>query len=215
MQISAKDVKALREKTGAGIMDCKEALTATNGDLEKAVAWLREKGLKTYEAKASRPASEGVVASYIHAGGKIGVLVEVNCETDFVARTDVFQELCREIAMQVAAASPRYVTRDDVPDEDLEREKSILRAQAEKEGKPANIAEKIVEGRLRKFYDEQCLLEQPYIRDEGRNIESVLKDAVAKLGERIAVRRFARYVLGQESTAAEVNLNADAEGTSE
>ena len=215
MQISAKDVKALREKSGAGIMDCKEALTATNGDVAKAVAWLREKGLKTYEAKASRAASEGVVTSYIHAGGKIGVLVEVNCETDFVARTDMFQELVREIAMQIAAANPRYLVREDVPAGDLDKEKEILKAQAVKEGKPAHIAEKIVEGRLRKFYEEQCLLEQPYIRDEGRNMETVLKDSVAKLGERIVVRRFARYVLGQESTVAETNTATNESGDAE
>ena len=208
MQISAKAVKELRGKTGAGIMDCKDALTAVDGDVDKAVVWLREKGLRTYEAKASRAASEGVVTSYIHAGGKIGVLVEINCETDFVARTEVFQELCHQIAMHVAAASPQYVSRDDVPEDALDRERSILQAQAETEGKPAHIAEKIVEGRMRKFYEEQCLLEQPYIRDEDHNVESIIKDAVAKLGERIAVRRFARYVLGQDSNVAETSPSA-------
>ena len=215
MAITAQMVKALRDKTGAGMMDCKKALTATDGDMEKAIAYLREQGLKTYDQKASRAASEGLVVSYIHPGGKIGVLVEVNCETDFVARTEQFQTLAREIALQVAGANPKYIAREDVPKEDLEREKEILRAQAEKEGKPAHIIDKIIEGRLRKFYEERCLLEQPYIRDDSKNIETLVREAVAQLGERIVVRRIARFVLGQEATIAETSPDTNEGGASE
>ena len=208
MAITAQQVKALRQKTGAGIMDCKEALTKTEGNVEKAEIWLREQGMKTYDKKANRAASEGLVASYIHPGGKIGVLVEVNCETDFVARTDGFQDFVKEVAMQVAAMNPRYVGRNDVPEDALETERSILQAQAEKEGKPPEIAAKIVTGRLRKFYEERCLMDQAYIKDENKTIETLLKEVVASIGERVEIRRFARYTLGQESTTAESVVDA-------
>ncbi len=213
MAISAQQVKALREKTGAGIMDCKEALTKTEGDVEKAEAWLREQGLKTYDKKSNRAASEGLVASYIHPGGKIGVLVEVNCETDFVARTDTFQEFVKEVAMQVAAMNPAYVSRDDVEPDAIEKERAILQAQAEKEGKPPEIAAKIVTGRLRKFYEEKCLMDMAYIKDETKTVETLLKEVVASIGERVEIRRFARYTLGQAATTAEsVVETADEDG---
>mgnify|MGYP003958766765 CR=1 FL=1 len=212
MAITAQQVKALRQKTGAGIMDCKEALSKTEGDVEKAEAWLREQGLKTYDKKANRAASEGLVTSYIHPGGKIGVLVEVNCETDFVARTDTFQDFVKEIAMQVAAMNPTYVSRDDVPDDAIEKERAILQAQAEKEGKPPEIAAKIVTGRLRKFYEERCLMDMAYIKEESKTVETLLKEIVAAIGERVEVRRFARYTLGQESTTAESVVETDEDG---
>ncbi len=212
MAITAQQVKALREKTGAGIMDCKEALSKTEGNVEKAEAWLREQGMKTYDKKSNRAASEGLVTSYIHPGGKIGVLVEVNCETDFVARTDTFQDFVKEIAMQVAAMNPQYVSRDDVPEDALEKERAILQAQAEKEGKPPEIAAKIVTGRLRKFYEERCLMDMAYIKEESKTVETLLKEVVASIGERVEVRRFARYTLGQESTTAEVVVEAAEDG---
>ena len=197
MAITAKMVSELRSRTGAGIMECKKALTETNGDIEVAIQKLREQGLKASELKGSRVAEEGLIVSYIHPGSRVGTLVELNCETDFVARTEQFQELAKEIAMQVAAAKPRYVKSEDVPAEDLEAEKSILTAQAEQEGKPPHIAEKIVEGRLSKFYSETCLLQQPYIRDTDKTIEALVKGAIAQLGENIVVKRFVLYVLGQ------------------
>ena len=197
MAITAKMVSELRSRTGAGIMECKKALTETNGDIDVAIQKLREQGLKASELKGSRAAEEGLIVSYIHPGSRVGTLVELNCETDFVARTEQFQELAKEIAMQVAAAKPKYVKPEDVPAEDLETEKSILKAQAEQEGKPAHIAERIVEGRLSKFYSETCLLQQPYIRDTDQTIETLVKDAIAQLGENIVVKRFVFYVLGQ------------------
>ena len=197
MAITAKMVSELRSRTGAGIMECKKALTETNGDIDVAIQKLREQGLKASELKGSRVAEEGLIVSYIHPGSRVGTLVELNCETDFVARTEQFQELAKEIAMQVAAAKPRYVKSEDVPAEDLEAEKSILTAQAEQEGKPPHIAEKIVEGRLSKFYSETCLLQQPYIRDTDKTIEALVKGAIAQLGENIVVKRFVLYVLGQ------------------
>jgi len=197
MAITAKMVSELRSRTGAGIMECKKALTETNGDIDVAIQKLREQGLKASELKGSRAAEEGLIVSYIHPGSRVGTLVELNCETDFVARTEQFQKLAKEIAMQVAAAKPKYVKPEDVPDEDLEAEKSILKAQAEQEGKPAHIAERIVEGRLSKFYSETCLLQQPYIRDTDKTIETLVKDAIAQLGENIVVKRFVLYVLGQ------------------
>ena len=197
MAITAKMVSELRSRTGAGIMECKKALTETNGDIDVAIQKLREQGLKASELKGSRAAEEGLIVSYIHPGSRVGTLVELNCETDFVARTEQFQELAKEIAMQVAAAKPKYVKPEDVPAEDLEAEKSILQAQAEQEGKPAHIAERIVEGRLSKFYSETCLLQQPYIRDTDKTIETLVKDAIAQLGENIVVKRFVLYVLGQ------------------
>ena len=197
MAITAKMVSELRSRTGAGIMECKKALTETNGDIDVAIQKLREQGLKASELKGSRAAEEGLIVSYIHPGSRVGTLVELNCETDFVARTEQFQELAKEIAMQVAAAKPKYVKPEDVPAEDLEAEKAILKAQAEQEGKPPHIAERIVEGRISKFYSETCLLQQPYIRDTDQTIETLVKDAIAQLGENIVVKRFVLYVLGQ------------------
>ncbi len=197
MAITAKLVSDLRSRTGAGIMDCKKALTETNGNIDEAIQKLREQGLKASEIKGGRAAKEGLIVSYIHPGSRVGTLVELNCETDFVARTEQFQELAKEIAMQVAAAKPKYVKAEDVPAEDIEAEKAILQTQAEQEGKPAHIAKRIVEGRISKYYTETCLLQQPYIRDSDVTIESLVKDAIAQLGENIVVKRFVLYVLGQ------------------
>ena len=197
MAITAKMVSELRSRTGAGIMECKKALTETDGDIDVAIQKLREQGLKASELKGSRAAEEGLIVSYIHPGSRVGTLVELNCETDFVARTEQFQALAKELAMQVAAAKPKYVKPEDVPAEDLESEKAILKAQAEQEGKPPHIAERIVEGRISKFYSETCLLQQPYIRDTDKTIETLVKDAIAQLGENIVVKRFVLYVLGQ------------------
>ncbi len=197
MAITAKMVSELRSRTGAGIMDCKKVLAETNGNIDEAIQKLREKGLKASEVKAGRATEEGLIISYIHPGSRVGTLVELNCETDFVARTEQFQELGKEIAMQVAAAKPKYLKPEDVPAEALESEKAILKAQAEQEGKPAHIAERIVEGRISKFYSETCLLQQPYIRDTDKTIETLIKDAIAQLGENIVVKRFVLYVLGQ------------------
>lgn len=199
MNITAKMVSDLRTRTGAGIMDCKKALSETNGDVEAAIQFLREKGLRASELKSGRAASEGLVVSYIHPGNRIGVLVEVNCETDFVARTDQFQKFAKEIAMQIAAAKPTYVSKEDVPESILNSEKAILRTQTLDEGKPERIVDKIVEGRLGKFYSEMCLLEQVYIRDADKTVRQLLQDSIAQLGENIIVKRFALYVLGQES----------------
>ena len=199
MNITAKMVSDLRTRTGAGIMDCKKALSETNGDVEEAIQFLREKGLRASELKSGRAASEGLVVSYIHPGNRIGVLAEVNCETDFVARTDQFQNFAKEVAMQIAAAKPKYVSKEDVPEEVLNSEKAILRTQTLEEGKPERIVDKIVEGRLGKFYSEMCLLEQGYIRDADKTVKQLLQDSIAQLGENIIVKRFALYVLGQES----------------
>jgi elongation factor Ts len=179
------------------MMDCKNALVATAGDMEKAIDELRTKGLAKAAKKAGRIASEGVVASYIHGGGRIGVLVEVNCETDFVAKTDQFQQLVHDIAMQIAAAKPEYVSRTDVPDNEIEREKAVLRAQALEEGKPEKIIEKMVEGRIEKYYKENCLLEQAFIKDPDITVEQLIHESVAKIGENINIRRFARYEVGE------------------
>ena len=195
--ITAAMVKELRETTGAGMMNCKKALVHTEGDKDKAVDFLREKGLAAAAKKAGRVAAEGVVTSYIHAGGKIGVLVEVNCETDFVANTDEFKEFAREIAMQIAAANPTYVTRDEVDTKELDHEREVLRVQALEEGKPEKIVEKMVEGRIEKYYKEVCLLEQPFIKDTDQNIEGFVKAQIAKVGENISIRRFVRYQLGE------------------
>lgn len=197
MAIKAEHVKELRERTGAGMMDCKKALTETGGDMEKAVAYLREKGLAKMVRRASRVAAEGIIESYIHHGSKIGVLVEVNCETDFVARTDDFQTLAREIALQIAATRPLFVSREDVPESVLQSEREILKAQALNEGKPEKIAEKIVEGRIQKFYSEVCLLEQPYIRDPERTVEDLVMEVSAKTGEKMEISRFTRYEVGE------------------
>ena len=197
MEITAKMVSELRSRTGAGIMDCKKALTDTNGNIDQAIQKLREEGLRASELKGSRAAKEGLILSYIHPGSRVGTLVELNCETDFVARTEQFQQLGKDIAMQVAAAKPKYLSPEDVPAEDIETEKAILKAQAEKEGKPPHIAERIVEGRISKFYAETCLLQQPYIRDTDKTVETLVKDAIAQLGENIVIKRFVLYVLGQ------------------
>ncbi|HPO79714.1 MAG TPA: translation elongation factor Ts [Bacillota bacterium] len=197
MAIKAEDVKKLREKTGAGMMDCKKALAETGGDMEKAVAYLREKGLARMVRRADRVAAEGIVEAYIHHGSKVGVLVEVNCETDFVARTDDFRALAKEIALQVAASKPLFVSREDVPEELIENEKAILKAQALNEGKPEHIVEKIVEGRIVKFYQEVCLLEQPYIRDSEKTIYDLLMEVSAKTGEKMEIKRFVRFEVGE------------------
>lgn len=195
--ITAAMVKELREKTGAGMLDCKKALEEAGGDMAKATDILREKGLSAASKKAGRAATEGAVESYIHAGGRIGVLVEVNCETDFVGKTDSFREFVKDIAMQIAASSPRYVRREDVPAEEIEKEKEILRAQALNEGKPAHIVDKMVEGRISKYFEEVCLLEQSFIKDPDKTIEQLLNEKVAQIGENINIRRFVRFELGE------------------
>src|SRR6202453_1677987 len=200
VNISATQVKELREKTGAPMMDCKQALTEAKGDMEQAVVVLRKKGVSVAAKKAARVTSEGSVASYIHAGGKIGVLVEVNCESDFVARTEDFKELVHDVAMHIAATDPKFVRKEDVTPEAFEREKDIYLAQAVASGKPANIAEKMVAGKMEKFYEEVCLLEQPFIKDQTVTISQLIAVKVGKLGENISVRRFARFKVG-EATA--------------
>jgi elongation factor Ts len=197
VNISAAQVKELREKTGAPMMDCKQALTEAKGDMEQAVVVLRKKGVSVAAKKATRVTSEGSVASYIHAGGKIGVLVEINCESNFVARTEDFKELVHDIAMHIAASDPKFVRKEDVTPEAYEREKDIFRAQAIASGKPANIAEKMVEGKMAKFYEEVCLLEQPFIKDQTVSIAQLIATKIGKLGENIAVRRFARFKVGE------------------
>jgi elongation factor Ts len=194
--ISAAQVKDLREKTGAPMMDCKQALTEAKGDMEQAVVILRKKGVSVAAKKATRVTSEGSVGHYIHAGGKIGVLVEVNCESDFVARTEDFKELVHDIAMHIAASDPKYVRKEDVTPEDFAREKDIAVAQAVATGKPQNIAEKIAAGKMEKFYEEVCLLDQPYIKDQTISIGQLIASKIGKLGENIAVRRFARFKVG-------------------
>jgi elongation factor Ts len=190
-------VKELRERTGAGMMDCKKALVATDGDIEKAIDELRTKGLASAAKKAGRIASEGLVTSYIHAGGRIGVLVEVNCETDFVGKTAEFKQLAYDIAMQIAASSPDYISREDVAESVITHERDVLKAQALEEGKPEKVIEKMVEGRLEKFYKERCLLEQQFIKDPDKTVQQLIHEHVAKIGENINVRRFVRYELGQ------------------
>ena len=199
MAITAELVKQLRDKTGAGMMDCKAALTESGGDLEKAVEILRKKGMATAAKRAGRATRDGMIGHYIHMGGKVGVLVEVNCETDFVARTDDFQALVKEIAMHVAAADPRFVSRDQVPASELEKEKEIYRAQFAGSGKPAQVIDKIVEGKLGSFYAQICLLEQPSVRDPNVTIEQMLQAATAKTGENITISRFVRFKLGEHA----------------
>ncbi|MDU1177322.1 MAG: translation elongation factor Ts [Peptoniphilus harei] len=209
MAITAAMVKELREKSGAGMMDCKKALTETDGDMDKAVDFLREKGLASVAKKSSRIASEGLVESYVH-GGRIGVLVEVNSETDFVAKNEEFQNFVKDIAMQIAAVGPKYVSREEVPAEEVEHEKNILTEQARSENKPEHIIEKMVEGRLEKFYEEICLLDQDFIKDSDKKIRDILNDLIAKIGENIKIRRFVRFEVGEglekreEDFAAEV-----------
>lgn len=214
MEVNAKLVSELRAKTGAGIMDCKKALAEENGNLDKAVEFLRKKGLSAASKKAGRIASEGAVGSYIHAGGKIGVMVEVNCETDFVGRNEDFQKFVREVAMHIAAAAPRYVRREEVPEADVAKEREILSAQIAQEGKPQAVADRIVEGRIGKFYKEICLLEQPFVIAPDKSVEQVVNEITAKIGEKIVVRRFTRFQLGEgiekrsEDFAAEVQKAA-------
>ena len=199
MQIPAQRVKELRERTGAGFSDCRAALVEANGNLEKAIEVLRKKGQAAAAKKAQREATEGLVGSYIHAGGKIGVLVEINCESDFVARTEAFQALCHDIAMHVAALDPRYVRREEVTPEMLAKEREIYSAQARATGKPEPVIEKIVNGKMEKFYEENCLYEQHYIKDESVTIGEMIAQAIAKLGENISIRRFARFKVGEVS----------------
>ena len=194
--ISSDAVKELREKTGVGIMDCKRALADSGGDIEKAIDLLRQKGLSSAAKKASRETKEGVISSYIHGAGKIGVLVEVNCETDFVARNSEFQELVKDIAMQIAASNPSWVRREDVPADVLEKERSIYKIQARESGKPEHVLDKIVEGKVEKFYVETCLLEQSFIKDSSVTINEMVQQKIAKIGENISVKRFTRYQLG-------------------
>lgn len=198
MAITAEMVKNLREKTGAGMMDCKAALTEMNGDMEKAIDFLRKKGLASAAKKASRSTSEGLVSSYIHGAGKIGVMIEVNCETDFVARTDDFQGLVKDLAMHIAASNPLFVKREDVPASYIEREKDVYRDQVRAMKKPENVVEKIVEGKMDKFYEGICLLEQGFVKDPEVKVQSLLTEKIAKLGENITVKRFVRFELGQE-----------------
>jgi len=195
--IQASDVKNLREKTGAGMMDCKNALVQANGDFEEAIKILREKGLASAAKKAGRIAAEGIVDSYIHLGGKIGVLVEVNCETDFVAKTDKFKTFVKDVAMQIAAANPQYVESSEVPESVIAGEKEILRAQALAEGKPEQIVDKMVEGRIQKYYKEVCLLEQPFVKDQDKSVKDILNEKIAEIGEKISIRRFVRYEMGE------------------
>jgi len=197
MSISATLVKELREKTGAGFMDCKEALTECGGDADKAVDYLRTKGLSAAAKRAGRQASEGVVGSYIHMGGKIGVIVEVNCETDFVARTDNFQELVSDLAMQVAAARPMYLRREDVPADVVEKEKEIFKAQALESGKPENVVERIINGKIDKFFQEVCLEEQEFVKENGTKVVDHVKALASILGENIQINRFARFEIGE------------------
>jgi len=197
MEISAELVKKLREKTGVGLMDCKEALKQAAGDMEKAIEYLREKGLAKLQKRMGKVASEGIIASYIHTGGKVGTMVEVNCETDFVANTKEFQEFAKDIAMQVTASNPLYVKREDVPEDAKEKEKNIYRKQAIESGKPEKIIDKIAEGKMEKFYQEVCLIEQPFIKNQDITVKELLEELIVKMGEKILVNRFVRFQLGE------------------
>jgi elongation factor Ts len=201
VDIPAKLVKELRERTNAGFSDCRAALVETNGDIEKAIDVLRKKGQAAAAKKASREATEGLIGHYIHAGGKIGVIVELNCESDFVARTEAFQHLCHDVAMHIAAVDPRYVRREDVTSEMLEREREIYSAQARATGKPEQVIQKIVQGKMEKFYEETCLYEQHFIKDEGMTVKELVDQVIAKLGENIAIRRFSRFKVGETDAA--------------
>ncbi|HHV81403.1 TPA: translation elongation factor Ts [bacterium] len=198
MSINMDLIRELREKTGAGVMDCKKALISAKGDVEKAVEILRKEGIAVAEKKGARLAKDGRIESYIHPGNKLGVMVEVNCETDFVARTDEFKTLAKEIAMHIAASNPRYISIADIPEDVLESEKDIYATQAQNEGKPPQVIERIVQGKLEKFYQEVCLLEQPWIRDPEKKIKDIINDAIARLGENILIRRFVRFELGKD-----------------
>ncbi len=206
MAITIDMIKELREKTGSGMMDCKKALNETDGNMEKAIAWLREKGIASADKKSSRIAAEGIVDAYIHAGGRVGVLIEVNIETDFAAKNEDFRKMVRDIAMQVAAMTPRWVSIADVPAEELEKEREIVRNQALNEGKPEKIVDKIVEGRLSKFYEDNCLLEQKYVKDDSKTIATLVKEMIATVGENITVRRFVRFETGEGLQKKEENF---------
>lgn len=197
MEITASMVKDLRERTGAGMMDCKKALVECEGNVEKAIDYLREKGIAKAAKKAGRIAAEGLVDAYIHMGGRIGVLLEINCETDFVAKTDNFKSLCHDVAMHIAAANPQYVRREEVPTDALDKEKEVLRAQALNEGKPEKIVDRMVEGRVEKYYKEICLMEQPYVKDPDKTIGDLIAETTATIGEKITIRRFTRYERGE------------------
>lgn len=201
MEISASLVKELREKTGAGMMDCKKALAESAGDFEKAVEYLRKKGIASAAKKAGRATKEGAVASYIHGEGKVGVLVEINCETDFVARTEQFRQLMKDVAMHIAAAAPQWVLPAEIPSEITAKEKEIAVAQMQSSGKPAAVLEKIAEGKIKKFHEDTCLMLQPFVKDPNKTIETILKETIATLGENITIRRFARFVLGEGAKA--------------
>ena len=215
MEVTAALVKELRERTGAGMLDCKKMLIEANGDMDKAIDLLREKGLAAAAKKAGRIAAEGLVERYIHMGGKIGVLVEVNCETDFVANTDRFKALCHDIAMHIAAAKPEFLDKADVPTDNLEKEKEVLRAQALNEGKPEKIVERMVEGRIEKYYKEVCLMEQPFVKDPDKTIRDLISEATVAIGEKISVRRFVRFERGEgiekrkDDFAAEIAANLE------
>ena len=215
MEVTAAMVKELRERTGAGMLDCKKMLVEANGDMDKAIDLLREKGLAAAAKKAGRIAAEGLVESYIHMGGKIGVLVEVNCETDFVANTDRFKALCHDVAMHIAAAKPEFLDKADVPTDNLEKEKEVLRAQALNEGKPEKIVERMVEGRIEKYYKEVCLMEQPFVKNPDKTIRDLISEATVAIGEKISIRRFVRYERGEgiekrkDDFAAEIAANLE------
>jgi len=211
MNFTAKDVADLRAKTNAGMMDCKKALSECDGDFEKAMVWLREKGIAAAAKKQSRIASEGIVTSYIHMGGKIGVLVEINCETDFVAKTDEFLEIGHDVALQIAAAAPKYVRIEDVPASEVEAEKEILKNQALNEGKPAQIVDKMVEGRVKKFYQDVCLLEQAFVKDPAMTIQQYINEKTLKIGEKISIRRFVRFEMGEGLEKRNENLAEEVE----
>ncbi len=198
VEIKADQVKKLRDKSGVGMMECKRALEEAGGDLEKAEVILREKGLAAASKKSTRATNQGLIDSYIHLGSKIGVLVEVNCETDFVARNEMFKELVHNIALHIAASAPIYVSREDIPKEIIETEKEIYRKQALNEGKPESVAEKIADGKLKKYYEENCLLDQPYIKDNDKTVGDLVREAILKIGENIVIRRFVRFVLGED-----------------
>lgn len=206
MAVSASMVKELREKTGAGMLDCKKALDKNDGDLDKAIAFLREKGLAAAAKKAGRAATEGIVESYIHAGGKIGVLVEVNSETDFVAKNEQFVTFVKDVAMHIAASNPRYVSKEEVPQDELDKEREILRTQALNEGKPEHIVDKMVDGRMNKYYEEYCLLEQSFVKDPDKTIQELLNERIATIGENLSIRRFARFGLGEGLEKKEENF---------
>ncbi|HHY16219.1 MAG TPA: translation elongation factor Ts [Firmicutes bacterium] len=208
-KVTAAMVKELRDKTGAGMMDCKKALVKKDGDMAAAVDYLREQGLSAAAKKSGRIAAEGVVESYIHMGGRIGVLVEVNCETDFVAKTDEFKQLARDLAMHIAASQPQYVSREEIPEDVVQHERGIYRTIAENEGKPAHIIDRIVDGRIEKFFQEICLLEQPFVKDTDQTVGELLNEKVAKIGEKISVRRFVRYERGEGMEKREDDFAAE------